>query len=98
MKPFIITTTSGALILLSSCSYLGLHTSKQLQNKNRSAYSSGLEAGKALAARANYLRQQEELAKPQPKATYYNIPVPDHTSVDGVRFNSHTKNIQIITK
>lgn len=84
--------------MLPSCSLVGLHTKKDLITESRLAYSRGFKSAQAVAARTEYLRQQKELEKPQPKAKGYKIRVPEYTAPDGVSFYSHNKNVQIVTR
>jgi len=98
MKSIQLIITSSTLVLLPSCSLVGLHSGKDLRNESRRAYTRGLNAGKAIAARAEYLRQQEELEKPQPQFKGYKIRVPQQQSPDGLNHYAHDTTVKIITK
>lgn len=93
-----ILTICGLLALLSSCSTLGLYTRGDVKDAETKAVRRGIQQGRSYEARASLMRDQAELEKPQPESVYYEIPVPAHTTSDGVKIEAHKKTVEVVTR
>lgn len=95
MKITLPTTICSLVALLTSCSPLGLYTTKHVQKSAEQARTRGISEGRSLEVRAQYRREQQERERPQSVPSYYNIPVAAHTLADGTKFDAHEQTIQI---
>jgi len=96
MKPQLV-ITSIVLTLLSSCAPLGVYTKRHLRSEAASARVRGIQEGRQQEVRRSQIQRELELSKPQPKSEYYELPVPAHTTSDGVLIAPHHSNFQIYT-
>ncbi len=98
MKSTILITTTGLGALLSSCAPLGIYSGNYVYQQNQKARELGIQEGKAIATRAAHMQAQAKLEKPQPQFKYYSIPVEGHTDASGIKFEAHTKTVEIVTQ
>jgi len=92
------TILCGVLPLLSSCSYLGIHSNKTLRSAEKKARFKGIAEGRAIESRVQHHQRQLESEKPQPAYNHYRIHVPPVTTPDGVNFAPHSTNIKVAKK
>jgi len=85
-------------LLLANCSSLGIYDGKHVYKARQEGLAKGIAEEKARAARAQYMAQQADLEKSQPKSTYYDIPVEAHTTSDGVKYEATRKTIKITNR
>ena len=66
---------------------------------SKGSYRRGFEEGKASEVKRAYWeekRAEQETPEIPPEHRYYEIPVPAHTTADGVIIESHSRHVEIV--
>ena len=98
MKNIQIPTLFFLCALNSSCSLVGLHTSRQVEHIKKEARAKGVADGRAIESRTRLLAEKSAMEAPQATSTFYSIPVAPHTTSDGIQIEEHETTVEIINR
>lgn len=79
----------SVIALFSSCAPLGLYRTSDLTREIEIAEKRGFAAGQSREVYRQELERELEKTRPHPISEYYELPMPAHTTPDGVNIASH---------